>query len=675
VMLILFTISVINKKMKQAAWLKTFYVTAFAACLIFTCFEAVNYYPALSLTGENVSVSAVVTDYPILNGGRYHVEAKLNNTSAKVRLSLAADSKFDDTLEETVEKLKSGDEISFKGTVYVLGGDNAKIRRSFKSSGVYLGAYPKGKVSYNETDRKSLSFIIKHERQKTINQLRSAFDSETAGVLISILLGDKTYLPDEIYSDYKSAGVAHIMAVSGLHLSIWILCMMKLIEAAGLDRRRYAVFMIAFVLLVMAFTCFSGSAVRAGIMMIMYLLGFVIGKTPDSLNSLGFSAIIILLVNPFACMDVSFLLSFLSTLAIIVFSFPLSQKLIGKLKNLQSKPISYKLMTAVIESVAISVGVFIFTFPVMLYFFGSLSLVSVITNLLILPVVMPMTVSAGLSVMFYFVPLFSGIIHVTAELLVGYCNFIVHIMASLPFSTAHLPNQLMPMFLVLYAVFMFTLLILLFKKRKSLRKIASVALVLVLVIGISSNLIYKRYTVEINVHDVGDGMCVSVVQNRHAVVIGLKCDDYHAVFVRDEIGERSAIVDTAIIIDDMSEVNTALLRSLNAEKVIDLSAEMCESKLPNVKITPDKSGIFVDAYGVSTFITVDKNADTDIIITNNEQSVLDISEKSAIILSGENVNSGFVTTGEYSDVSINIKKGGKFSVTGENSWLHLMKSS
>ncbi|MCM1364013.1 MAG: ComEC/Rec2 family competence protein [Faecalibacterium sp.] len=470
-MLILSTVSMMNKKLKQSAWLKTIFVTAMAGCFLFTFFEAYHYYPALKLTGENVQITAIVTDYPVPSDNRYYVNANLETVNgsrqnAKIRLSFAAYSKYDENLELILDKIKPNDTVSFNGTIYTLGGDDESIHRHFKSRGVYLGAYPTGIVSMEVCNHKSLSFTIKHERQKVINQLRSSFDSDTAGFLISILLGEKAYIDDSTYSDFKSAGVAHIMAVSGLHLSIWVLFIMNIISKAGLDKRKYALMLICFVLIIMGFTCFSGSVMRAGIMMIVYLCGFVIRKTPDSLNSLGFAAIVVLLINPYSCVNISFLLSFLSTLAIIVLAIPISEKLTQKIVKPHQGRLIQKISTVVIQSISISVSVSLFTFPVTVSVFGCVSTMTVIANLILLPLTMPLILCAGLYVMFYFIPIVSHLLHFAAEILVKISTLAIHAVAAFPYSTFAISESALPFVLTVYFGLTAIVLICLYNRKK-----------------------------------------------------------------------------------------------------------------------------------------------------------------------------------------------------------------
>ncbi len=454
---LIFVLTFIFNKIKQAVFLRTVIAAVCAACLLFVIQNVYFYQPAINCAAERTEVSAYITDYPVIDGDRYYVNAKLENHNSgiskpKIRLSFAVNSKFDETLEDIIRTLAPGDRVNFVGRIYVLGGANASIHRSFKGRGMYLGAYPLGRTSYEKAEHKPLSYIVKHERKKAINQIRTAFDSETAGILISILFGDKLFLSDGIYSDFKVAGVAHIMAVSGLHLSVWILFAMWIAEHIRLDKRKFAVFLMLFTLLIMAFACFSGSVMRAGIMMLVYLFGFVLRKEPDSLNSLGFASIVILIINPFYCMNVSFLLSFLATLSIIIFSSPAGKSIVNHLGIAESEKPKDRIASAVIYSVMISIGASVFTFPVVTSVFGSVPTLFILANLLLLPVTAPLIICTGSYVMLYFVPGLSHLLHDAAYLMASYCKVVVHLIALPKFSSIVIPKSIFPLVLGIYSV-------------------------------------------------------------------------------------------------------------------------------------------------------------------------------------------------------------------------------
>lgn len=663
-------------------------MAVFAAGSILMLYEAYFYQPALSLVGERKTLTATIIDYPVRSEDRYHVTARIDNSprQTKVRLSLAAFSTYDEEIEEVISALEPDDKVQFTGTVYTLGGANKSVARSFKSKGIYLGAYPLSKVNLQKAEKHSFSFYIKRERKKTINQLLYSFDSECAGLMISVLLGDKTYLSDEIYQSFCQSGVAHIMAVSGLHLSVWVLFVLSVLEKLRLDRRRAAVFLMLFVVLVMAFASFSGSVMRAGIMMLIYLFGFVIKKTPDALNSLGMAAAVILFANPFLCLNTGFQLSMLSTFAIIIFASPLSEYLLSHLRIKDTTAIG-RILGSVINSVSISICVCVFTFPVLISTFGSFNLLVVIANLLFLPAAMPMIVFSGLYVMFYFVPLLSEIFKLFSLVISKYLILCAKAISSFSFSSINIPDSAVP-FLIVASVLGIAV-ILMFKFRRSIYlKRAAYLTVTVLVAFSVFTVAYFRYmTVTVKAYDVGNGLCVTVSHGKNTALISAQCDNYHSDFVLRAVQSSGNKLSLAVI-QDVQKLNSGLLSALSPQKIICPQSEeylplilrsACingetAARMDDVKVEIFGEAVIVDVWGKKITIANNGSYKADIVISDDIQTIQNSSAETAIF-SGERVQSGFISTADTQGVSVVINRNGKFILSGDNSWLYLMKTN
>lgn len=683
---VLFAVSIRFKFKLKTALLPTVFASVTAVCLLLFVFSALNYYPALSFVQTNGEITATVTQYPTLDNNRYHCIAKIknekSNRSFKIRLSFSRSSYYDDDFESKISSLQPGDTVSFVGTVYKLGGENKDAENSFKSKGIFLGAYPTGEVSVLKAQKMSLLSVLKLERRKTINQLLTFFDSETASIGISVLLGEKSYLSNETYENFQNAGVAHIMAVSGLHLSVWILFIMRIIEKAGLDKRKWALFLMAFTSLIMCFAMFSGSVLRAGLMMFLYLLSFVLRQNADSLNSLGFSAVVILLINPYASLNVSFILSFVSTLSIIVVAVPLCEKSDRYFEKLTNTYVR-RFVSAVFASLFISFSVSVFTAPFVSLYFGKISLLSPLTNLLFLPAVTPLIVSFGLFIMFYFVPVLSDVLHLCAEVLLNYCRAVVLRLSSWDRAVIHFEKETT---LILFAGFAVLCCLLFAYRKHKTRTLAFITAVFVFsfaIFSFSFDYVTKSKNVKICVSDVSDGLCVSVSQKGKSVLLFCECESYYSSFACDEVSNavlavvpNSEQASTALlsryepqtVAADEMQYLTKALRDANVE-------EFSEYTFCDVTVKLDGETVFIEAFGRTVAVTKEESTDADVIITNNEAYALDIDEKSVIILSGEYFCENAFSTGEYGDITINISKNAQVCVKGENSWQHLMKSS
>lgn len=146
--------------------------------------------------------------------------------------------------------------------------------------------------------------------------LLSVTDETTAGVLSSMLLGDKSYLDDEIKDLYKISGISHILAISGLHISIVGMAFYRLLRKR---RVSYTAAFICSAALILSYAVMTGNAVstrRAVGMFILTMLAAALGRCADMLNSLGIMVIYLLWDNPMVLGYAGFVFSASAILAI-----------------------------------------------------------------------------------------------------------------------------------------------------------------------------------------------------------------------------------------------------------------------------------------------------------------------------------------------------------------------
>ena len=243
------------------------------------------------------------------------------------------------------------------------------------------------------------------------------YGEENGALLAAMLLGERTFLSEETQSLYKAAGALHVIAVSGLHISLLGLGLYRLLRRIFDAQAPAAVIS---VLCMAAYVFLVGnppSAVRAFIMFAMGLLAGYWKRTLDTPTALSLSAAIILMGNPFYIGQSSFLLSFLAILAIAVFQpalkeclalinpyhFPLSRlldsskfwrlHLLGsrkfwRLRHLDPQEVTggcHELLKKEGNGLQSSFSVWIVTLPVQLFFFSEVSLFGIFFNLLIIP--------------------------------------------------------------------------------------------------------------------------------------------------------------------------------------------------------------------------------------------------------------------------------------------------
>ena len=442
-------ISLTIKKLRQGALLPTVFGSVALSCLLLFGFELFVFMPVESFCTDNGEITAVIREYAYesSNGNRLYLVADLtalNGSKAKgrVRLSFPAKPWKRNTpiLPEDSKLLEPGDKVVFTGKLYKIAGSNASIHNHFKSKGICLAAYPLQSVTVEKQAVKNLYTVLMKERKRTMNQILNAFDADTASVIIAVLMGDKQYLSSELYSAFGRSGTAHLLAVSGLHLSIWIMFLVDFLKKRNALSKPKILFLICFVFMIMFFAAFSGSVKRAGIMMLLYLLSELFGERADSLNSLGFSAVCILFLNPYSAVNASFLLSFVSTLTIIIIAVPVADAVNSwlEVKTLYRFPKPFK---SAVVCFFISLFVNLATLPFQIQYFGGVSTLGVVANLLLLPVTAPLILGSGLYVMFYFVPVFSSLLYWLSKLCVLWCEKIVLFVSSFRYSYLELDES------------------------------------------------------------------------------------------------------------------------------------------------------------------------------------------------------------------------------------------
>lgn len=243
-------------------------------------------------------------------------------------------------------------------------------------------------------------------RRHLAESFLEVYGEENGALLAAMLLGERTFLSEETQSLYKAAGALHVIAVSGLHISLLGLGLYRLLRRIFASQAPAAVIS---VLCMAAYVFLVGnppSAVRAFIMFAMGLLAGYWKRTLDPPTALSLSAAIILMGNPFYIGQSSFLLSFLAILAISVFQpalkeclalinpyhFPLFRLLDSRrawglhLLDPQKVPgVCHELLKKVGNGLLSSFSVWIVTLPVQLFFFSEVSLFGIFFNLLIIP--------------------------------------------------------------------------------------------------------------------------------------------------------------------------------------------------------------------------------------------------------------------------------------------------
>ncbi len=258
---------------------------------------------------------------------------------------------------------------------------------------------------------------------------------DSYGIASGMLFGGTGKLSDELTFSFRASGVAHLLAVSGLHTSLWCGLFINVLKFLKI-KEKYANLCGIFVLvLLVIISGFTPSVIRASFMMALTLIAPIFKKQSDSINSLGLAAGIILLFNPYVLYSPSFYLSFLATLGVVTASkYTYKTNIFLSKKN--PPRIIKRIIQFVFESLLISISATIFTLPASVYYFGTVSIIAPITNLLTINLAFISMVATLISLTVSFIPF--EIFHSVAEFLFTLTDYILKFLIAIIETTGSL---------------------------------------------------------------------------------------------------------------------------------------------------------------------------------------------------------------------------------------------
>lgn len=293
-------------------------------------------------------------------------------------------------------------------------------------------------VIYSSADQSDLD-VVKYTYGESIETFLPNLNSKLSGILTqsvkgeegnlssALLLGNKSLLSASVERDFRRVGASHVLALSGMHMSI-ITGFAMLMLKRFFKRNTLIVILSCFSMFYLALTGFSVSATRSVIMLLIFYIAFLVSGLPDSLTALSFAGFLIVLLSPGAILDAGFWLSFAATLGIVVFGSALKEyfdKRLEKCDNKSKLKLS-KFIYSIISAIFTCFAAIIPLIIVMCIFIKEISLLSVVSSLaLSLPTAVIIILSLLLlplaGVPFIADPLVFGI-RAMARLMIDFCS-------------------------------------------------------------------------------------------------------------------------------------------------------------------------------------------------------------------------------------------------------------
>ena len=465
--------------------------------------------PSEALVGETMEVRCRVAELPKYYDTGESLTVRLcgeNTPSVRCRLNLY----------EFVP-LEPGDEITC-----TLRFSSARVRYGEESDtlpaeGIFLRGTLVGGIEKTGRWKYARIYAPLYWKDKIWRLCGELFPSDTAPFQKALLTGDKTELYEdyELHSALSRSGLMHVVAVSGMHVSFLVGFLYLLVP----NKRLLAPLALPFLLLFAAMTGFTPSVCRAVFMQLVLLFAPLVRRESDSPTSLSLALALLLCVNPYSAGSVSLQMSFASTAGILLCADALMERLSAPFPE---KGLLRRLLRPVLSAAAASLAAMVFLLPLMALHFGSLSVVSPLTNALCLWILSFLFVGG-------FVTLGLGALFPAAGSIAGnilawgdrYVFFVAKKLSSLPFAAVYTENRLYLWWMIVsYGLFAYYIL----KDRRKKKEPSLLRPFAISLLCLSLALSFVRFSWEqpglrVSVIDVGQGACTLLEQGNAAVMV------------------------------------------------------------------------------------------------------------------------------------------------------------
>nr|WP_300002147.1 DNA internalization-related competence protein ComEC/Rec2 [Tissierella sp.] len=363
-------------------------------------------------------------------------------------------------------------------------------------------------------------YRLKENSIRKIESLFKPYLNETNNSLVtSIILGDSSYLEDSNRELYRDMGLAHVLAVSGLHIGIITSFLMFIFSRLGIKLKTNVLITLVFIWSYGYIISYPPSILRASLLFSFLYLSRIIHKPYDSLNILSLAGIILLLINPYSLFSIGFQLSFAASASIIIFTervghifYPLKGKFIDTLSSL----------------IAVNLGVS----PLQIFYFNKFSILGILANIIIVPILSFSLILAFIMIAIEFV--YAGLNSYLGWVLNTSLNIQFFLLRLIDRSPINIIRVFSPDKITLALIFLFIFIIFDLVDIKSFKLPMQRVIVVYLSLLIVLNFLSIKENMEIHFIDVGQGDSIYIRSGKKDILI----DTGGSIFKSNNISQR-----------------------------------------------------------------------------------------------------------------------------------------
>ena len=329
---------------------------------------------------------------------------------------------------------------------------NGNFEKEIKKDRGTIGEY---KIKEYKIDKNSIFTVLSNIKSNFKEKLTENIGTRRASLVTSVVFGRDNSLDDEDKEYMSRFGVIHALSVSGLHVGIIFLIFKKILnEKISL--------LVTFIYVIMTGIAFS--SLRAFIMLLFSNLGFILKRRYNPMGGVAISVIIIFLLSPYCIFNIGFLLSFSSTIGILLYSKSIKRKL-------------YKIPEFLLDTISICLAAQIFTFPLLVIYFNEFSIGFIVGNIILIPIINLILILGVISVLMIDFGEVFDFFSFTLNFFIDILDYLTGVLSNFVPETLNISSE--------YAYFYISLLITYYLYNKGIKKIIVLPISYIVFIAIS----------------------------------------------------------------------------------------------------------------------------------------------------------------------------------------------
>lgn len=556
-------------------------------------------------------------------------------------------------VSETDRGFRQGDIVSGK-VILQENKENIDYFESALASKVYFNCFENDETKLNSTNDKNMIYYYSGMvKEWFVSVVSHYLPCESGAIANAMSIGDRTRLSYETTTMFNYSGISHLLVVSGLHLSLWSLGIIKLLQKKEKIRKYVVPIGLACLVGYSILTGLSVPVIRAGLMVGFVLIGKLFKRDADSLNSIGCAVTFIVLSNPFSPYSASLWLTVLSTTGILVFNEPIKNWIFSFKTIKLFKDNDF--VNFIVTSISISLATAVFTMPVFIIYFKMMPIASLLTNLLAVDLAMLLMISTVFGVLCHSLHLLwlSQLLFSAVDVIGTFLQTVAKTIGMWEYSTISVASPIFDYFLI-FAIFVVVIAYCLKKKNISIFKGTATFLSVVFALIILFTTAYDYNAVSIHINNENDNMIVLANYKGDTTIFGCP-NKKQATTIRDIIMTHNAKKIDNIVTDTK---NLSILMNLEENLLADENCKINELS-DQYKVTKNEYGTEITYENVNLLLINDTSFENcfentikyDIIITTM------LSEDEKLYLSSllRNENSLLLCVEDGETVSINCK--------------------